>query len=524
MKNNVIIVGAGLAGMVAAMSAHDEGASVILIDRGSIGLGTNSALAGGQFTGPTFPSSQEEYVWDTLSVGRGINRERLIRLVASKAFECFNFLREMGLSLIEIPKAVRIQSSSPEIIPGVTMVKTMAQKVGELPDISVLTSFYVTEIITENGQVHGIKGFDKEGKDTTIYGDSVILATGGAGAIYSKNDNQKTIMGQGCHLAAKAGIDLWDMEFVQCYPLVIAEPHLPSMLIYLPFPHEAKLINGKGEDILAKYNIQDINEAIMKKRDELSVILYEESRTSPVLMDLRRVPEHMWGISPLAIFDKLRFDVRKKPFAVGPAVHFCMGGVEVNEEGQTRLGRLYACGEVTWGLHGANRRGGNALTECVVMGRIAGKSAANYGEGKKKFTSQKTETSTQRVTNSGQDGLPESLRNLRTRLRDLSWNHAGIVRDEEGMEEGFRQLNELEQDLKKISWSNVRERTTKEDLSSAAFSLKAILSASIRRKESRGSFVRKDFPTEDNANWRKNSCLTYHPEEISFSVTYHDAK
>jgi succinate dehydrogenase / fumarate reductase flavoprotein subunit len=158
------------------------------------------------------------------------------------------------------------------------------------------------------------------------------------------------------------------------------------------------------------------------------------------------------------------------------------------------------------------------------MGRIVGKSAANHVEGKRELTQQETETGTKRVANSGQDGLPESLRSLRTRLRDLSWNHAGIVRDEEGMEEGCRQLNELEQDLKKISWSNVRERTTKEDLSSAAFSLKAILSASLRRKESRGSFVRKDFPTEDNANWRKNSCLTYHPEENSFSVTYHDAK
>ncbi len=239
MKNHVIIVGAGLAGMAAAISANNEGASVTLIDRGSIGLGTNSALAGGQFTGPTFLHSPEEFIRDTLEVGRGINRESLIRLVASKASEGFDFLREIGLNLAETPTAFRIQSSSPEIIPGVTLVKKVAEKVRKLKNIQISTGFYVTEIITDNGQALGINGFDKEGKNRTIRGDSTVIATGGAGAIYSKNDNQKTIMGQGYHLAAKAGLELWDMEFVQCYPLSFQNSHLPAMLVYPPYPHEA---------------------------------------------------------------------------------------------------------------------------------------------------------------------------------------------------------------------------------------------------------------------------------------------
>jgi len=524
MKNNVIIVGAGLAGMVAAMSAHDEGAFVILIDRGSIGLGTNSALAGGQFTGPTFLHSQEEYVRDTLDVGRGINRDRLVRLVASKASDGFDYLREMGLDLIETPTAFRIQSSSPDIIPGVTLVKKVAEKVKERPGIQVITGFYVTEFLTANGQVYGVRGFNKEGKDITIQCESVIIATGGGGAIYSKNDNQKTIMGQGYYLAAKAGLKLWDMEFVQCYPLVITEPHLPSMLVYPPYPHEVKLMNEKGEDILARYGIHDINDAIMKKRDELSVILYEESKTVSVLMDFSEVPEHMWGIYPLSVLDKLHYNVREKPFTVGPAAHFCMGGVEVDEEGQTGLDGLYACGEVTWGLHGANRRGGNALTECVVMGRIAGKSAAVHVTKKRKVTTQKPIKNVKESVASRRRVLPVPLRELRTLLRVIAWDYAGIVRDEEGMGEGFRKLNSLEQDLKKISWSNVRERAIREDLSSATFFLRAIISASFGRKESRGSFIRKDFPNEDNINWRKNSCLTYNPETNTFSVTYHSVQ
>ena len=230
MKNHVIIIGAGLAGMVAAISAHDEGSRVTLIDRGSVGLGTNSALSGGLFAGPTFLNSPEDYIRETLDVGRGINRAGLVRLVASKATEAFDFLRSMGLTLIEFPSAFAVESTSPEIIRGVTLAKKIAEKVRELPNIQIVTSFYVTEIVIENGRTQGVKGFNREGKDLEIASDEVVLATGGAGAVYAKNDNQKTTMGQGYHLAAQAGLSLWDMEFVQCYPLVIAEPHLNDCL------------------------------------------------------------------------------------------------------------------------------------------------------------------------------------------------------------------------------------------------------------------------------------------------------
>jgi succinate dehydrogenase/fumarate reductase flavoprotein subunit len=524
MKNHVIIVGAGLAGMTAAISANNEGASVTLIDRGSIGLGTNSALSGGQFTGPTFLHSPEEFVRDTLAVGRGINKKNLVRFVASKASEGFAFLREIGLNLAESPTAFRIQSSCPEIIPGVTLVKKVSEKIRGLKNIQILTGFYVTEILIENAQAYGIQGFDKKGGDRIILGDSIIIATGGAGAIYSKNDNQKTIMGQGYYLAAKAGLELWDMEFVQCYPLVISEPHLPSMLVYPPYPHEARLINEKGDDILARYGIEDINDAIMNKRDELSVMLNEEAKTSPILMDFSEVPDHMWGLYPLSVLDRLHFDVRKKPFAVSPAVHFCMGGIQVNEAGQTGLDGLYACGEVTWGLHGANRRGGNALTECVVMGRIAGKSAANHVVMQRETKNQKKDRGKNDSVGSNQETSLVSIRELRKHVKNIAWGHAGIIRSEQTIKEGFIKLNELEQDLKKTSWSNVRDRAAKEDLSSALLSIKAILTASLGRKESRGSFIREDFPKEDNANWRKNSCLTYNPEMNMFSVTYHSVK
>ena len=158
------------------------------------------------------------------------------------------------------------------------------------------------------------------------------------------------------------------------------------------------------------------------------------------------------------------------------------------------------------------------------MGRIAGESAARYATDGKRITTQKNDRDLDEPGEAELQNSPVSLREIRRHIRDLAWEHAGIVRDEGGIIEGFRKLHGLEQDLKGASWSNVIDRAMKEDLLSAVFSLKAILSASTGRKESRGSFIRKDFPREDNANWRKNSCLTYDAKKDSFSVTYHEVK
>lgn len=513
-------MGAGLAGMAAALAARSEGARVTLIDRGSVGSGTNSALSGGVLSGPTFLYHRDEYEADTVETGRGISRGWLVRLVAREAPEAFRFLSEAGAELEEFPTFYRVRPFKPDTIPGVTLVKKLARKVRSLSDVNVLTGFYVTEVLKSEDRAVGVRGFDRHGGETTLEASAVILATGGAGAVYLKNDNQKTIMGQGYRLAAEAGLSLWDMEFVQFYPLVIAEEHLPSMPLYPPFHHEVKLINGRGEDIRAKYGLASIDEAIMKERDTFSVIIVREEASGPVRMDYRKVDRHKWGMYPLSLFSLLRFDFRKHPFAVSPAAHFCMGGVEVDERGQTALPGLFACGEVGWGLHGANRNGGNALTECVVMGSIAGRQGAQS----QYSPSAVGEPHEPLPPPSGEgpkgDAAYKTLKGLRRAIRETAWNHAGVVRDSTGLTQGLKQVQTIEETLGTVVPSTPLERTLREDLVSALFSVKAILTASLHRKESRGSFFRKDFPNEDNINWRKNSCLTYDRASRSFSVTH----
>jgi aspartate oxidase len=519
MRKQVIVIGAGLAGMVAAYAAQAEGAEVILIDRGLIGIGTNSALSNGVFAGPTSSYSPDDYVKDTLQIGKMINNELSVKVVAQQVLNAFKFLRYLGINLEESPGHYILKPSRPDVMRGVALVRKLAEEVRNLERVNILAGFYITEILREGNQLHGVKGFDKKGREVSICAPAVVMATGGAGAIYLRNDNQKTMMGQGYFLAAKAGLELWDMEFVQFYPLVIAEPHLPSLMLYPPYPREAKLISASGEDILRKYGIDDTYEAIRKKRDEFSAIVFEEGLAGPVYMDYRKIPSFLWEKYPLSLLKKIKFDFRTRPFAISPGAHFFIGGIRTDELAQTSLPGLFACGEVAWGLHGANRRGGNALTECVVFGRIAGRSAARYA-----FTHQESPSDTKELPNAPAPHLSPAqirYRELRHLIRDIAWRYAGVVKSEQGLKVGLSKLEELDGELGETAPQTVSERKLRQDLMSAAFVLKAVLTASLARMESRGVFNRKDFPQEDNINWRKNSCLVYDLEGDDFSVSHH---
>ncbi|MDD5170502.1 MAG: FAD-binding protein, partial [Syntrophales bacterium] len=191
--NQVIIIGAGLAGIMAALAAHEEGADVILIDRGPIGTGTNSALANGMFSTPNATYDSEAYIRNTMETGRHLNNNETVRLVAREAPQFFPLLRSMGIPVREYPDRQTVESPVSGTIPGVTMMRKLAEKVLSLDRLRIMKGFYSTDLVVENGRILGIKGIDKTGEEIYLPSPAVILATGGAGAIYGRNDNQKKI-------------------------------------------------------------------------------------------------------------------------------------------------------------------------------------------------------------------------------------------------------------------------------------------------------------------------------------------
>jgi len=518
MGKTVIVVGAGLAGMIAAFAAQQEGAEVVLITRGKVGIGTNSILSNGVFSGPTPSYSEEAYIKDTLDIGRMLNHLPLLQMIARGALPAFDLLRSLGLPVEEAPNFYHVvKPPNPETIPGFALVKALIEVMRNSSRIQHFTGFYVSELLKKDGRVYGVRGINEGGKEISLYASAVVLATGGAGAIYRTNDNQKTIMGQGYYLAAKAGLDLWDMEFVQFIPIVIVQPHLPSIMLFSPYPEGTRVINEAGEDLAQKHGIENLNDAVRKKRDFLSIMLFKESCAGTVFMDYRGVPLSAWDKHPLALLSRIKFDFKNRPVGISPGAHFFMGGIRIDQSCQTAIPGLFACGEIVWGLHGANRRAGNALTECVVLGEIAGRCAAaqalmsadefNIEEG---FVA----LSPERLLGS----VP--YRGLRDEIRRVAWEKAGIVRSEDGLKDGLASIEKIESQLRTMKPNNVLQQMLHTDLMSACFVVRAMLTASLPRTESRGSFYRSDFPQEDGSKWLKNSCLKYDSIQNEFAVNY----
>jgi len=466
-----------------------------------------------------------------------INNPSMVRLIAETASGAFDFLRSSGLPVMDFHSITAVRTPHLDQIPGLLLVKNMAEKVRRLDRVTIFSGLYVTNIIKDNNRACGVEGFNNKGEEITLFADAVIIAAGGAGAIYLVNDNQKNTMGQGYRLAAKAGLELFDMEFVQFYPLVLADKSLPSMILYPPFPEEVRLLDSSGKDILKKYALGSLNEAIHTKRDMFSILLFEEASKGGAYADFSNVPLSLWDEYPQTLLAKLKFPVRTKPVPISPAAHFFMGGVKIDESGRTDIAGLFSCGEIVWGLHGASRRGGNALTECLVMGKIAGQNAARYTP--PVITSsvpamcdnlklEKSEIATSAsgllAMISGESREKQTnglfLKELRRQIREIAWNNAGVVRSERGLKEGLVAIEKINTQLYATIPHNVSGMRLKEDLLGASFVLKTILVASLSRKESRGSFQRKDFPYEDNLNWQKSSCLSYDSEREHFSLRY----
>ncbi len=519
LTTDILVIGSGLAGMVAALEAEKVGLSVLLLGKFAIGIGTNTSLANGAFTAATSRFSQEDHLRMTLESGKGLNRVPLVRTLVSNGPDAVERLMGWGVPLVE--RRIGFATGRPEgssQLAGVLIVKPLKERLGA-STIQTLPGLTVFDLVVEEGGIRGVFGFFKDGRPCLVGAKAVILATGGGGAIYLRNDNQGSILGDGYTLALRAGLPVFDLEFVQFYPFVLAEPRLSTLLLFPP-PKGVRIFNEKDEDLFEKLGIESLNEAMLSKRDSVSVTLYESSLGGDVYMDMTRVPEKYWEEYPLNFLRKSRFPFRDRPFLISPAVHFFMGGVETDGDGKTGLPGLFAAGEVAWGIHGANRLGGNALTECVVFGGIAGRSAAEYVKesGKARFSfSEAFKARWERRAIAylkKRRGAFDRPFDLMKELKSLAWRYAGPVREEEGLKRGLDRLTSLEERIEKIYPSALKDLFKKRDLENGALLLRAILQGSLVRTESRGSFFRKDFPGQDNPEMLKHTCFLLRKEGL----------
>ena len=511
-ETDVLVVGSGSAGVIAASKAARMGCRVLLTSKVSIKSG-NSTFVGGGWLIPSGDFSPDDYFRFVMEGGKQINDAKLVQILAQRGESMVKALRELGIPLERTSDQYWYIKRGASKSPGNIFMEGLMQGIRD-EKITALPWTTIMELLMDEGQISGALGLSKKEGMLIINAKSVVLATGGAGNIYKRNDNYSGILGDGYSLALRAGLPVKDMEFVQFYPFGLAEPNMPSVIIYPPIPDDARIINSKGEDLYKKYSQRFHEYGINTNRDEFTLFLTRELEKDKIYLDYTQIPAEKWEKWFESRLVRMDSNFRTRPFSVAPVAHFFMGGIEIDEHAQTKIPGLFAAGEVTAGVHGANREGGNALTECVVFGDIAGESAAQYA-----LSASKTKVAWESLgrTYLWKNRTEEEI-NLLEKLRELTWNHAGPIRNAKSLGEGLCKISEMEKILTGLEGTGNSVRLN--EIKSGLLVAKAVITASLERKESRGAFYREDFPEMDEANWRKSILLKLDRETLDFVVSH----
>jgi fumarate reductase (CoM/CoB) subunit A len=520
VTTDVFVIGGGGAGMTAALAAKKEGARVLIVSKTPIGKSTCTYLSAGGFSLATEGMSKEEHFNLTMRIGKEINERKLVEVFVDEAPDRVRELQRLGMPGEWGKGRFYCLGKAPAW--GAPMANLLAREVMK-EKIDAIPWVIVKELLLDEGKLIGALGFDfHRGQTVKFLAKAVILANGGGGALYKRNDNPVRATGDGYALAYRAGCTLRDMEFVQFNPCGTAVPGKPAILIAPSLADAGKIINSAGENILEKYGLKEKPVAV-KCRDAFSIaILEEEAEGREVFMDLRATPKERWPqtnqvLSQEKILSSI-YGYAETPLRISGICHFFMGGVYTDQTGKTDVPGLFAAGEVVGGVHGANRMGGNALGEIVVFGHRAGLAAAQFaGKRSLKPSSRSDLKGPWEDWAGGKGASKERLKPkaLRKKIGEILWDQGGIVRDGTGMNQAMDALAQIrDRDLPKVKPENPKEVLEKLEVENALAVGEMILRSGLLRKESRGSHFRRDYPQTDDRNWKGNIFLKRAGEEM----------
>jgi succinate dehydrogenase / fumarate reductase flavoprotein subunit len=390
---------------------------------------------------------------------------------------------------------------------GLEIQRTLISRATQL-DIPILDQVYITRILVSDNVVFGAYGFDlRDGTHITIIADAVIIAAGGHNRIWRRTSSRRDEnTGDSFKLAVDAGCRLRDVELVQFHPSGILEPeNAAGTLISEAARGEGGILrNALGERFMEKYDPERME---LSTRDRVALAAYTEikegrgTEKGGVLLDISHLPRETIMTRLPRVYQTMLelqvLDVTTTPIEIAPTAHYSMGGVWVDpEDHSTEVAGLYAIGEASSGFHGANRLGGNSLIELLVFGRIVGEAAAAYSKG---ITTQHRSAEViaqaeQEVADILAADGPENVRAIQRDIRDIMTDYCGVVRDEEGLLEGLRQLQELEDRQTRIA---------------SLLAARATIESALERRESRGAHNRSDY-TKTNPDLQVN--LVWSPD------------
>ena len=525
--SNVLVIGSGGAGLRAAIEAKLLGMEVtVLGKRQSTDVHTVLAAGGinAAFGNVDKEDSWEQHFADTFIEGYGLSEPEVVELMAKESPTLVTEIDEWGANFAKLPNGkidqrffgahtYRRTCYSGDYT-GRSILFALLNKVKSL-NIPILDSQYVSDLLVEDNVCFGAMAFDiQSGERTVFLADSVIIAAGGHTRLWRKSSSRRNEnTGDGFHLALKAGCRLSDMEMVQFHPtgMVIPEEMAGTLVTEAVRGEGGKLLNNEGKRFMENYDSERME---LSTRDRVAMANYTEiveGRGSPnggVYLDISHKGKD-FIIEKLPrmyrqFLDTLMIDISKSPMEVSPTAHYSMGGIVVTpEEHSTGVEGLYAAGEVTAGLHGANRLGGNSLAEILIFGKRAGAAASERSKNidihkrSKKVIENAHENLNSFIKNGSEVARP-----LQRSLRNIMWEYGGVVKNEEKLKKGLQEIENLKEASKDLDVrpdsEGYQDLMLAFDLQASLVSSESTLISALSREESRGAHQRDDYKKINN--------------------------
>jgi fumarate reductase (CoM/CoB) subunit A len=524
IETDVLVVGGGLAALRAAYDALKAGARVVLAVKGKAGRSGSSAMtSAGYSTALSASDSADTYFTDTMKGGRGINDPKLVRILAEEGPQRLSELVELGAPLgLDEAGTWRVFPSGDHSVPrtvsaanhtGTDFTAPLTEAV-VTRGARVLEMTSALEVVVTGGVVAGaiLLEYDK-GELVKVISPTVILGTGGAGRLFAVTSNPNDATGDGYALALNAGASLRDMEFIQFYPWRCIIPFEHNRMPIQPstFVLGATLTNSDGERFMLRY---DPDRGEGTTRDVAARGIYDQINGGKgikggVRLDVSALSLDQWVVSnpkPARYFLERRLDFHEQEMILSPEAHFFMGGVIVDEWGESDVPGLFAVGEAAGGVHGANRLDSNAIPETQVFGARAGQAAAQRSRTniQAAFPTSPATDWTDRFGRamSAADAEGSDYAGMRKDLQATMWQTLGIVRTRDQMQKGLAEVQSIERRLENAEPAGARSLMLHAQMANSLLVARTCLSVALTREESRGAHYRTDFPEQDDVHWK----------------------
>jgi succinate dehydrogenase / fumarate reductase flavoprotein subunit len=535
-EHDVLIIGAGGAGLRAAIEALAQGVRVGVVCKSLLGKAHTVMAEGGIAAAMANVDTSDNWrahFCDTMRGGKFLNNWRMAQLHAQEAPERVRELEQWGALFDRTENGDILQRafgghSFKRLChvgdrTGLEMIRTLQDRGVQL-GIDVYMECTITRLLKDGDRIAGAFGYWREqGRFVVFRAKSVIICTGGIGKAWKITSNSWEYTGDGMALAYDAGADLMDMEFVQFHPTgMVWPPGVQGILVTEAVRGEGGVLRNKnGERFMERYDPKKLE---LSTRDVVARSIYTEVREGRgtehggAFLDISHKPaDYVKRKLPSMYHQFLELadvDITKGPMEVGPTCHYMMGGIRVNAEtAQASIPGLFAAGEAAVGLHGANRLGGNSLSDLLVFGRRAGLAAAEHAKRSEMPTidSSQIEEAVRQMLTPFERSDGDSPYTIHDDLQTVMQSLVGIFRDEEDLR---RALSEL--DVLKARAARVRVEGSRLfnpgwhlawDLHSMLTVAEAVTRSALARRESRGAHSRIDYPGLDDAWGKKHNVV-----------------